>query len=104
MFDDIKNEDMPEDLEKVFINNLKEIMFNVDEDKDVNDFTKDFLKKYGRIIYKYHLKTFTKEEIWRTILISKSKQFQKLMKFQIDCENFVENLVNSFIKENESNT
>jgi len=99
MFDDIKSEEMPEDLETAFINGLRNVLFNVDNDKDLKEFCNGFFDKHGHEIYEYHLKTFTKEELWQTILISTSKKFQKMVKFQLDCQEFVGNLANSYMDE-----
>lgn len=83
MFDDIKIKEIPEDLEKVFVSMLKNTVFNVytDTDEETSTFINGFFKKHGNDIYKYHLKTFTKKELWKTIILSKSKEFQKMMKF-----------------------
>ena len=99
MFNMTNTPDIPEDLERVFLENLKRVMFNVDSDKDLNDFGEKFFNKHGHEIYEYHLKTFTKEELWRTIILSKSKEFIKMMKFQLDCQKYVGDLANSYMDE-----
>lgn len=100
MFDDIKKEEIPEDVKKEFLTVLKETFENTfPDDKEVNDFASGFLNKHGDDLYNYHLDTFTEKEIWDSILISKSEKFQKMMNFFVSYQDFVNKLTISYIDE-----
>ncbi len=42
------------------------------------------------------MKTFTKEELWKTVLIGKTAEFKKMMSFVVDYNKFLEKLMVKF--------
>lgn len=112
-FDDliIAKDKIPENLEEVYILNLQDSMKETFEKEDeFLSFITGFLAEYGHEIYEYNLKSFTKEEIWRNILLSKTEEHIKLMKFVVKFNDFLMPLfekysysrcLDSFVKEAE---
>ncbi len=93
-----KADEIPEDFENVFISHLRNTMKEAykNEGEEFFSFVDEFLKEIGHEIYEYHLKTFTKEELWKTVLIGKTAEFKKMMSFVVDYNKFLEKLMVKF--------
>jgi hypothetical protein len=104
-FDDLlKNKPgIPENLEEVFLSNLKDTMKGTfgKIDPEFLSFISGFLTEYGHIIYEFNLKNFTKEEIWRNILISRTEEHKKMMTFLVKFNEFLMPLYAKYSDEQE---
>ena len=104
MFEDLKDVEMPKDIKKAFLKNMQKVIFNVqdkmnkEDEQEAIDFVNGFFEKHGDDIYNYHRETFTDEELWKSVIVSKSPEFQKMIRFQIDCQKYVGKLVNDYME------
>jgi len=96
--------EMPENFEEFFISNIKDIMvetFKHKQDKEFLSFIDGFLTEYGQKILEFNLKNFTKEEIWKNILLCKTPEYKKLINFQVEYNKFLMNLLEKYTEDQE---
>lgn len=100
LFEDlIKNaNEIPENLEEIFLSNLNKTLKELfkKENDDFISFLDGFLNECGHEIYDFHLKTFTKDELWKSILISKTKEYKKMVNFIVDYNKYLAILMSNF--------
>jgi len=94
---------MPDNLEEVYISHLCDTMNEMEKGGSKEDlsFVNGFLTEYGHEIYEFNLKTFTKEEVWQNILLSKTEEYKKMMKFVLKFNEFLFSLFVKYSDEQE---
>jgi len=95
----IMKDKIPENLEEVFLSNLKKTLPTIDNDPEFLSFIDGFINKHGHTIYEFHLKTFTKKELWKNILLSDTEEYKKMIQYMVKFNTFLMPLMEKYIGE-----